>query len=119
MEVAPSSSSEMEVASSSIIVDVQQPVIEKKPKEAPKKKIVSDAIRVQKVLEELSTKSLLPEQVSGGRYKRQRISSDARALFLDYARELSSAILEESCLLAKHRNSKELQIADVKLIFGT
>ena len=89
-----------------------------KPLQISKKKKVSDAIRVQKILEELSTKSLLPEQVLGGRYKRQKICSEARTLLLQYAKEISSAILEESCILARHRKSKELNIADVKLIFG-
>jgi histone H3/H4 len=73
---------------------------------------------VQKVLEELSAKHSGPDQASGARYKRQKISNDARSLILEYAKELSSAILEESCLLAKHRNSKELITADIKLIFG-
>ena len=89
-----------------------------KPLQISKKKKVPDAIRVQKVLEELSTKSLMPDQVLGGRYKRQKICSEARTLLLQYAKEISSAILEESCILARHRKSKELNIADVKLIFG-
>lgn len=84
-----------------------------------KKKKVCDVLRVQKVLEELSARSAPPEHVHAARYKKQKIANDARMLLLEYARELSSAILEESCLLAKHRKSKELLIPDLKLIFGT
>lgn len=91
---------------------------DEKPPEATTKKRVSDIVRVQKVLEELSAKHSGPDQGSGARHKRQKISNDARSLILEYAKELSSAILEESCLLAKHRNSKELITADIKLIFG-
>jgi histone H3/H4 len=91
---------------------------DEKPPEAATKKRVCDIVRVQKVLEELSAKHSGPDQASGARYKRQKISNDARSLILEYAKELSSAILEESCLLAKHRNSKELITADIKLIFG-
>ena len=83
-----------------------------------RKKCVVETARVQKVLEELSAKSATAENVAAMRYKRQKMSNDARVLLIDYARELSSAILEESCLLAKHRSSKELIIADLKLIFG-
>ena len=84
--------------------------------EIPRKKRVSDVNRVQKVLEELSTKFLAPDQPL--RCKRQRMGSDARALLLEYAKEMSAAVLEESCLLARHRKSKEINVADVKLIFG-
>lgn len=83
-----------------------------------KNKRISDTIRVQKVLDELSAKSALPDKLITGRYKRQKINNDARVLLLQYAHDVTSAILEESCLLTKHRNSKELNIADVKLIFG-
>lgn len=83
-----------------------------------RKKCIGEVARVQKVLEELSAKSATPEHVAAMRYKRQKITNDARMLLLEYAKELSSAILEESCLLAKHRSSKELIIADLKLIFG-
>lgn len=92
---------------------------DEKPPEVATKKRICDIVRVQKVLEELSAKHSGPDQGSGVRYKRQKISNDARSLILEYAKELSSAILEESCLLAKHRNSKELITADIKLIFGT
>ena len=93
-------------------------ITNEKPLQVSKKKKVSDIVRVQKVLEDLSTKSLLPEQVLGVKYKRQKMGSEARTLLLEYAKEISSAILEESCILAKHRKSKEMNISDVKLIFG-
>lgn len=91
--------------------------VEKLPEAATKKR-VCDTVRVQKVLEELSAKLSAADQGLGVRHKRQKISDDARSLVVEYAKELSSAILEESCLLAKHRNSKELIAADIKLIFG-
>ena len=107
-----SDSSDIAVAMSEIIVD-------KLSMDVSKKKRVCDVLRVQKVLEELSARSGVLEHVTAARYKKQKIANDARMLLLDYARELSSAILEESCLLAKHRKSKELLIPDLKLIFGT
>ena len=107
-----SDSSDIAVAMSEIIVD-------KLSMDVSKKKRVCDVLRVQKVLEELSARSGVLEHVTAARYKKQKIANDARKLLLDYARELSSAILEESCLLAKHRKSKELLIPDLKLIFGT
>lgn len=107
-----SDSSDIAVAMSEIIVD-------KLSMDVSKKKRVCDVLRVQKVLEELSARSGVLEHVTAARYKKQKIANDARVLLLDYARELSSAILEESCLLAKHRKSKELLIPDLKLIFGT
>jgi histone H3/H4 len=100
------------------ITEQNKAKIDEKPPVAATKKRVCDIVRVQKVLEELSAKHSGPDQGSGARYKRQKISNDARSLILEYAKELSSAILEESCLLAKHRNSKELMSADIKLIFG-
>ena len=97
-------------------VSVAAPI--KVASQVKRKKCVAEAARVHKVLEELSAKSATAEHVAAMRYKRQRISNDARVLLVEYARELSSAILEESCLLARHRSSKELIIADLKLIFG-
>lgn len=107
-------SSDMTIAMSEIIVDKLSVDVS-----LLKKKKVCDVLRVQKVLEELSARSAPPEHVHAARYKKQKIANDARMLLLEYARELSSAILEESCLLAKHRKSKELLIPDLKLIFGT
>ena len=107
-------SSDMTIAMSGIIVDKLSVDVS-----LLKKKKVCDVLRVQKVLEELSARSAPPEHVHAARYKKQKIANDARMLLLEYARELSSAILEESCLLAKHRKSKELLIPDLKLIFGT
>ena len=97
-------------------VNVAAPI--KVTSQVKRKKCVVETARVQKVLEELSAKSATAEHVAAMRYKRQKMSNDARVLLIEYARELSSAILEESCLLAKHRSSKELIIADLKLIFG-
>ena len=105
--------------SSQVAVEISDAIVDKSSMDFSKKKKVCDVVRVQKVLEELGARSALPEHAHATRHKRQKIANDARTLLLEYAKELSSAILEESCLLAKHRKSKELLIPDLKLIFGT
>ena len=105
--------------SSDMNITIAAKIVDNLSMEVSKKKKVCDVLRVQKVLEELSARSAPAEHVHAARYKKQKIANDARMLLLEYAKELSSAILEESCLLAKHRKSKELLIPDLKLIFGT
>eukprot|EP00596_Hydrurales_sp_CCMP1899_P002520 CAMPEP_0119035986 /NCGR_PEP_ID=MMETSP1177-20130426/3313_1 /TAXON_ID=2985 /ORGANISM="Ochromonas sp, Strain CCMP1899" /LENGTH=262 /DNA_ID=CAMNT_0006995003 /DNA_START=282 /DNA_END=1070 /DNA_ORIENTATION=+ len=83
-----------------------------------KKKRISDMERVQKILEVLSMKSVQPEKIASGRYKKQKILNDGRVLILEYAKELSSAILEEASLLARHRGVNEMSVKDAKLILG-
>lgn len=39
-------------------------------------------------------------------------------MILQYAKELSSTIIEEAALLAKHRGVNEMSVKDVKLILG-
>ncbi len=104
-----------EIIMASDAADEQLP---KQSKVLRNKKII-DTFRIQKILEDLSAKTAMTYKVPNGKHKRQKICPDAGVLLLQYAQEISSAILEESCVLAKHRNAKELSISDVKMIFGT
>lgn len=75
---------------------------------------IDDNTRVNKVLIELSN-SITQSSSSEPVYQ---IENQARDLLLEYANELTSAVLEEACLLAKHRKSKEISANDVNLILG-
>ncbi len=46
------------------------------------------------------------------------IEDAARHVLVDYANEMACSVLEEACLLAKHRGSKKLETTDVSLVLA-
>ena len=46
------------------------------------------------------------------------IEDAARQVLVDYANEMACSVLEEACLLAKHRGSKKLETEDVSLVLA-
>jgi transcription initiation factor TFIID subunit TAF12 len=81
---------------------------------------IDDNTRVKKVLIELSKtidQSSSSSESSSSESVYQ-IENQAKDLLLEYANELTSAVLEEACLMAKHRKSKEISSNDVNLILG-
>ena len=83
-----------------------------------KRKLITCQDRIQRLLDDVNAKLTLPSQIESENVKRFKMDNYSMKLFVDYASELSSAILEESSLLAKHRNSSEINISDIKLIIG-
>ena len=46
------------------------------------------------------------------------IEDAARQVLMEYANEMACTVLEEACLLAKHRGSKKLETTDVSLVLA-
>jgi histone H3/H4 len=80
----------------------------------PARPKLEDSKRIQLVLDEINAK--YADRKNGN----QRIFMDEKAkqMFLDYANELTISVLEASNMLAQHRNSKTIEIADVNMVLG-
>jgi histone H3/H4 len=80
----------------------------------PPRPKLEDSKRIQLVLDEINAK--YTDRKNGN----QRVFMDEKAkqMFLDYANELTISVLEASNLLAQHRNSKTIEIADVNMVLG-
>jgi hypothetical protein len=77
-----------------------------------------DSERVNKLAEELSARHAPADRVAAGQFKRYRVMDKADDLVVDYATEVMDAVLEQAATLAKHRQSTEITIADIQLVFG-
>lgn len=75
---------------------------------------LDDHSRVQRVVSELNLKNIDRKFPN----KNISITNNATQMIIDYSNELAISILEASCLMAKHRNSKSIEIDDVNIILG-
>ena len=76
---------------------------------------LSDSKRIQRMLDELGPK------VGDRRQARPVavVDEKAKALLMEYAIELSSAIIEASSTISKHRGAHVIEPEDINLILGT
>jgi histone H3/H4 len=76
---------------------------------------VDDSKRVQRILDELNAKYT---DRKTGTSQQVALDDKAQQMFIDYANELTIAVLEASSLLAQHRGSKTIDVEDVNMILS-
>jgi transcription initiation factor TFIID subunit TAF12 len=116
--VAGTSAEESKEEGSSTVDDVIIDSSKTQRRATPKRKRIPDSARLESVIVDLSAKSGLSEDPSCRKSKRFVMDTEAASLVMDYAQEMSGAIVEEACLLARHRGDSKLSINDIKMIFG-
>lgn len=78
-----------------------------------------DKVKIERILEEIYGRLT---RGSDGQTKSHAkpftMDDSARALLMEYMHEVAASVIEESALLATHRKSAEIDVADVNLVLG-
>jgi histone H3/H4 len=77
---------------------------------------IEDKTRINKALNDLLARNLRNDPQN--KSKPYDINDDAMSLLMDYASEMSCAIIESASALAQHRKSVEIDASDISLILG-
>ena len=73
-----------------------------------------DSKRIQRILDELSAKH--SDRKSGT--QSIAMENKAKHMLMEYANELTISVLEAASMMAKHRNSKTIDVDDINIILG-
>lgn len=76
--------------------------------------MIDDKTRIENILAELFAKATKAPPSKDK--KPYRIDENAKNLLMEYVDEMACALIEESCLLAKHRTSNVVEVSDIQLL---